>query len=88
MWTPVSASKKTEIILELFVILPAVDGRADFLVERLDPDLELQRARRELRDDFAQRFGQAVGNHFEVEKMAGLIALQKEFENGFADIRR
>ncbi len=40
-------------------------------------DLELQRARRELRDDFAQRFGQPVGNHFKMEKMAGLIALEE-----------
>ncbi len=35
-------------------------------------------------DDFAQRFGQAVGNHLEMEKMAGLIAREKEFENGSA----
>ena len=80
------ASKKMEIIFQPFIILPAFDGRTDFLVERLDPDLELQCARWELRDDFAQRFGQSVGNYFKVEKMTGLTALQKEFENGFADI--
>src|SRR5208282_2400277 len=79
------ASEKTKIILQPFIILPAFDGRADRLVERLDPDLELQRARRELRDDFAQRLGQSVGNHFEMEEMAGPVMLQKEFENGFAD---
>ena len=84
MWTPVSAAKEMEIILQPLIILPAADGRADFLVERLDADLELQRARRELGDDFAQRFGQPVGNHLEVEKMPGLVPLQKEFEDGLA----
>ena len=63
-------------------------SRADFLVERLDADLELQRAGRKLGDDFAQRFRQPVGNHFEVEEMAGLIARQKKFEDGLADVRR
>ena len=58
---------------------------ADFLVERLDADLELQRAGRKLGDDFAQRFRQPVGNHLEMKEMAGPIALEEEFEDGLAD---
>ena len=50
-------------------------------VERLDADLELQRAGRKLGDDFAQRFRQAVGNHLEMKKMSGLIAREEEFED-------
>ena len=57
----------------------------DFLVKRLDADLELQCAGRKFGDDFAQRFRQPVGNHLEMEEMAGPVALQKEFENRFAD---
>ena len=82
MWTPVSARQEIEIVRQLLVILPAADERADLLVEGLDADLELQRAGRKPGDDFAQWFGQAVGNHLEMEEMAGLMARQKEFKDG------
>ena len=78
-------TEEMEIVRELVVILPAFDQATHFLVEGLDADLELQRARRKFGDDFAQGFGQAVGNHLEMEEMAGLITREKEFEDRFAD---
>ena len=63
-------AEEAQVVLELRVVLPAADELATSLVERLDADLELQRARRELRDDFAQRLGQPVGDHLEVQEQA------------------
>jgi hypothetical protein len=46
----------------------------------------LHRAGRELGDGFAQRLGQAVGNHLEVIEISGLMAGEEEFENGAAGV--
>ena len=57
---------------------------SDFVVERLHADFELERAGREAGDDFAQRFGQAVGNHLEMNEEAGLMAVEEKLEERFA----
>ena len=77
-------AQEMEIVLEAGVILATFDERADGFVERLNANFELQRAGRKTGNHFAQRGGQAVGDHFEVVKMAGLVALKKEFKDGFA----
>jgi len=46
-------AQKMEIVGELFMVLPPADQMADCLVERLDADLELQRAGRKFSNDFA-----------------------------------
>ena len=48
------------------------------------PHFKLKRAARELHDDFAQRLGQPVRDHFEVEKQAVAMAVQEKLQNGFA----
>src|SRR5437588_12665550 len=79
-------AQKPNVIFQPLVILAAFDERADFFIESLDAHFELKRARREPADDLAQRFGQAVRHHFKMEKMSGLIAGKKEFQNGLADV--
>ena len=69
-----------EVILQPGVVLPPLDQLAGLFIERLDADLELQRAGREFRDDFTQRGGQAIGHHLEMEKQAGLPALQEKLQ--------
>ena len=76
------AAQKIEIIRQPFTVLPAADERADFGIERLDANLELQRAGREPGDDLAQFGGQPVGNHLKMIKMAGLMAREEKFEDG------
>src|SRR5205814_2449743 len=58
----------------------AADSFADVGVERLDADFELERSRREAGDDFAQRFGEAVGNHFKMEEESRLIAFEEKLQ--------
>ena len=86
------AAQKIKIVREPFVILPPADERADFGIERLDADLELQRARWKFGDDFAQFGGQPVGNHFKMVKMSGLMARKEKFQNrlagGYIEIER
>jgi hypothetical protein len=81
-WTPVSARSQRKFSSSLGVILSPADEFGDFLVERLDADLELERAGRKLADDFAQRLRQAVGNHLEMHEQAGPMALEKEPQDG------
>src|ERR1051325_8718178 len=78
-------AQKMEVFLEALIILAAVDELADCFVESLDADLELQGGGREFRNDFTQCVWQAIGDHFEVKEMTGLIPFEKEFKNGFAD---
>ena len=66
--TPVSLAQEPQVVRELRVVLPAADALRHVVVERLDADLELQRARRELRDRLAQRLGQPVRDHLEVQE--------------------
>src|ERR1043166_4187299 len=76
-----------KVVFQPLIILPALDQAADFLVERLNAHLELQRSGWKFSDDATQRFRQTIRDHFEMEKMSGLIALKKEFENRAADVR-
>src|SRR5439155_3335148 len=77
--------QKAKVIFQPLIVLAALDQIADFLVEGLDADLELERAPRKLRDHRAQGFGQPVGDHFKMEEMSGLIAFEEEFQDGPAD---
>src|SRR6058998_1054211 len=79
-------AKKTQIVGELIVVLPALDPLADFGIERLDAHLELQHTGRESGYEFTQRFRQPVGNHFEVDEPARPLAFEEKFQNGFADV--
>ena len=79
-------AQKTKVILKTSVVLPALDQRAHRFVEGLNPNLELERACGEFRNDVAQGGRQAVRDHFEMEKMPGLITLEKEFEDRFAHV--
>ena len=47
-------AKKSNVVCQLVIVLSAADPSADFRVERLNADLELQRSRWKLRDEFAQ----------------------------------
>src|ERR1019366_289991 len=69
-----------KIVSEPFVILPAADVLADFGIERLHADLELQGAGRKLRDDLTQFSGQTVRNHLEMEKHFWLVARKEKFQ--------
>src|SRR5262245_14583744 len=77
-------AKKPEIVFQLTMVLPTADELANLLVERLDANLELQRARRKFCDDLSQRFRQSVRNHFKMEKVAGTISFQKELQDRLA----
>ena len=79
-------AQKTKILLEPRIILPAFDEAANMLIERLNANFELEHARREPGDDFAESFRQTVRDHFEMEEVAGLPAGKEEFENGAADV--
>ena len=61
-------TKELEIIGHARVILAAADVFGNGIVEGLDADFELQRARGKFGDDFAQGFGQTIGNHFEMDE--------------------
>src|ERR1043165_7728901 len=80
-------AQETQIVRELFVILPALDASAHLRIESLNPDLELKRAGRKPGDHFTKSIRQAVWNHLKVEKQAGLIAREKEFEDRFARVQ-
>ena len=49
-------------------------------------DVELKRARRELRDNLAQRLGQTVWHHLEMVEMSRRIAFEKELKNRSAGV--
>ena len=80
------AVQELEVLGEAIVILPAFDAGADLRIETLDADFELERAGRKLGDDVAQAIGQAIGNHLEMEEVAGGVAGEAEFEDGFAGV--
>src|SRR5688500_5569397 len=80
-------AEEAEVFGKAIVVLAALDAGADFGVEGLDADFELEGARRKFGDDFAKAVGQAVGNHFEVEEMAGLIIRETEFQDRAAGVQ-
>ena len=82
------APQEAEVVLQPLIVLAAVDQRSRLLVERLDADLELERARREPGDHLAQRLRQPVRHHLEVEEVPGLVALEEELQDGPAGVER
>src|SRR5882672_7308065 len=80
------ASQETQVFFEPLIILTSFDQVADLLVERLDPDLELQRARWRFCYHVAQSFRQTVRDHFKVKKMPRLITFEEKLEDRFADV--
>src|SRR3954462_15459173 len=80
------AAQKAEIIFQLRHVLSPADQLADVIVERLHADFELERARRKLRDQAAQRFRQTVRDHLEMKEEAGLIAFQEELQQRATDV--
>src|SRR5262245_18788209 len=75
-----------KVVLQLPHILPAADEPADLVIERLDADLELERARWNLCDDLAQGLRQAIGNHLKVEEQSRLVTVEEELQERFADV--
>jgi hypothetical protein len=73
-------AQEPEVIRQPCVILPAADTLSDLGVEGLDSHLELEGASGELADQLAQWFGEAVGDHFEVQEKPWVLALQKKVE--------
>ena len=71
-----------EVLRELRVVLPARDVARGLVVEGLHADLQLHRARRELRQQFAQRLRQPVGNHLEVQEQPRSPAVEEELQDG------
>ena len=74
-------AEKTQVVLQLRDVLPAADVPRSRIVKRLDAHLELQRARRKFRDDFAQRIGQPVGDHFEMHEQPIAPAREKKLQD-------
>src|SRR5438552_11348110 len=72
--------EKMKVVLQLAKILAAADQFADLFVKGLHADFELQRARRKLRDQFAQRLRQPVRDHLEVEEQSRFIAFQERVQ--------
>ena len=79
-------AKKSNVVCELVIVLSAADPSADFRVKRLNADLELQRPRWKLRDEFAQDLREPVGNHFEMDEQTGPGAFMEKLQNRFADV--
>src|SRR5258706_10265382 len=73
-------AKKTKVVLQLAKILAAADQFADTFAKRLHSNFKLQRARRKLRDQFAQRLREPVGDHLEVEEQSRLIPFQEKLQ--------
>src|ERR1043166_3393946 len=78
--------QKADVVGELLIILPAADVFGNGVVESLNANLELQRARREFRDDFAERFGQSIRDHFEMHKKSRTLAFEEKLQDRAADI--
>src|SRR5439155_25955689 len=71
------SAQKVKIFFESLIILAALDQAADLLVERLNADLELERARGKCSHYLAQPLGQSVRHHFEMHELPRLIALKE-----------
>src|SRR5205823_11829216 len=78
-------AQKTDVIGQPVIVLPAADQSANFRIEGLNADLQLQCAGRKPRDQFAQGVRKPVGNHFKMDEQAGPVALMKKLKDGFAD---
>ena len=74
-------AQPSEVVLHAGVVLPTGDQLLDVRVERLDADFELERPRWKLRDEFAQGFGESVGNHLEMDEEPLGPALKEELED-------
>ena len=79
-------AQEFEVVFDALRVLPAANALADFGVEALDADFELQCAGGELFDQVAQAVGETVGDHLEMEEEIGLVALPEEFEDGAAEV--
>lgn len=77
-------AEEAEVILQPFEVLATGDAGADFGIEGLDADLELEGAGWKGGDFLAERFREAVGDHFEVEEQAVVPAIAEEAEDGSA----
>ena len=79
-------AQPSQVVGQAIVILPTGNTRLDLRIQRLDPHLELKRARRELGDECPQRFRQPIGNHFKMNEQAGRVAVEKELKNPPTDL--
>jgi hypothetical protein len=77
-------AEEAEIILQPIEVLASGDAGADIGMEGLDADFELEGAGGEGGDFLAERFREAVGDHFEVEEEAVVPAIAEEAEDGTA----
>src|SRR6185295_8710189 len=82
---PGSRTQEPEIPGKFLEILSAADEPADFGLECLDSNLELQCARGKLFDDFPQGVGQTVRDHFEVDEQIRPEPFAEEMQNRAAD---
>ena len=77
-WTPVSFAASGGSPRSRSLSCRRLMQLLDFGVERLDADLELQGAGRELRDRRPQRFGQAIGDHLEMEEQIRAVCRSRK----------
>lgn len=80
-----AGSEPAEVVLHATVVLSARDQFLDVGIQRLDADFELEGAGWELRDEFAEGIGQAVGDHLEVDEETLGPALEEELEDAAGD---
>src|SRR5882672_12155892 len=80
-------TQKPQILREARVVLPTADQLANLGVQGLNPDLKLQRPRRETGDDLPQRVGKSIRNHFEMGEEARTVTGEKELQNGPTDVQ-
>ena len=74
-------AQEPQVILQLRQILPPANVPRSRLVERLNPHLKLQRARRKFRDHLAQRIWKAIRHHLEMHEQPFLPARQEKFQD-------
>ena len=86
-WTPLSARSQVKFSARRSWFCRPGDQLFDLRIEGLDANLELQPARRELRDEFPQSERQPVRHHLKVDEEAVGPAIQEELQDGAAGAR-
>ncbi len=79
-------SQEAEVFFRALVVLPSSDSFCDLWIESLDTDFELERSRGELLDRGAERFGEAVRDHFKVEEQIRGEAVEEEVQERLAGL--
>ncbi len=84
---PCFLAEESEVCLELVVVLSSTDQFPHLWIKRLDADLELERTRRELRDQFSERIRQSIGDHLKMQEHSLLETIEEELQDGTTDAK-